>query len=190
MEDSTIVEMYWKRDEDAIYWTNQKYGAMCQNIAYSILDSHEDAEECTNDTWLKAWNSMPPLRPRNLKAWLGRVARNLALDRWDRSRALKRGEGAEYTNSTEQMWEELGKCIPDSRTPEKEVEGQELGRFLEEWLRSLPGDDRQLFLRRYWYGERVKDLAAERGEMASFTALRLSRIREKLKKALKKEGLM
>ncbi|MCD8118823.1 MAG: sigma-70 family RNA polymerase sigma factor [Lachnospiraceae bacterium] len=190
MEDSTIVEMYWNRDEDAIYWTNQKYGTMCQNIAYSILDSHEDAEECTNDTWLKAWNSMPPLRPKNLKAWLGRVARNLALDRWDRSHALKRGKGVERLESTEQMWEELGKCIPDSRTPEKEVEGEELGRFLEKWLRTLPKDDRQLFLRRYWYGERVKDLAAERGEMASFTALRLSRLREKLKKALKKEGLM
>ena len=189
MEDSTIVEMYWNRDEDAIYWTNQKYGAMCQNIAYSILDSHEDAEECTNDTWLKAWNSIPPQRPDNLKAWLGRVVRNLALDRYRRSRAKKRDAGAEVSClGMEELRREMWECIPAPENVEHEMDRQELAAFLNVWLRTLKESDCVLFLRRYWNGEQVKELAKERGESEGAVAKRLARLRKRLKKALEKEG--
>lgn len=189
MEDEKIIEMYQKRDETAIALTMQKYGSLCHSIAYSVLSNREDAEECVNDAWMKAWNSIPPLRPDNLKAWLGKVVRNLALDRWKRDNAKGKESSMEQVFSMEQMMEELGECIPDNCDPGNEVERSELIRYLERWLKNLPPDDSQLFLRRYWYGERVKDLAEEWGESAAGVTMRLSRLRSKLKKSMEKEGI-
>lgn len=189
MEDEKIIEMYQERDETAIELTMQKYGTLCHSIAYSVLSDREDAEECVNDVWMKAWNSIPPLRPDNLKAWLGKVVRNLALDRWKKNRVKGKVNPMEQVFSMEQMMEELGECIPDNCNPENEVERSELIRYLERWLKKLPPDDSQLFLRRYWYGERVKDLADEWGESAAGVTMRLSRLRSKLKKSMEKEGI-
>lgn len=189
MEDNQIVALYWQRDEAAISETIQKYEKYCRSISERILTDARETEECVSDTWLKAWNSIPPQRPDNLKAWLGRVVRNLALDRYRRSRAKKRDAGREaYCLGMEELRREMWECIPASETVEHEMDRQELAAFLNVWLRTLKESDCVLFLRRYWNGEQVKDLAEERGESEGAVAKRLARLRKKLKKALEEEG--
>lgn len=182
MEDSQIIELYWERREAAIAETEKKYGAFCHRVAQNILTIHEDAEECVNDVWQQAWSSIPPQRPRAFRAWLGRVVRNLAINRWNRDHAKKRYAGME------QLLSELEDCVPSPRTPENELEGQELTAYLNRWLASLDQDDRTLFVRRYWNGETVKDLAGERGADPGAVAKRLYRLRQSLRKSLEKEG--
>ncbi|MCD8118792.1 MAG: sigma-70 family RNA polymerase sigma factor [Lachnospiraceae bacterium] len=189
MEDIQIVALYWQRDEAAISETIQKYENYCRSISERILTDARETEECVSDTWLKAWNSIPPQRPDNLKAWLGRVVRNLALDRYRRSRAKKRDVGAEVSCSgMEELRREMWECIPAPENVEHEMDRQELAAFLNVWLRTLKESDCVLFLRRYWNGEQVKELAEERGESEGAVAKRLARLRKRLKKALEKEG--
>ncbi len=171
-EDCAIVELYWNRDQTAILRSQEKYGPQCHTLAHNILHSQEDAEECVNDTWLKAWTTMPQNRPDHLGAYLGRIVRNLALDRWRRGRAQKRGAGLDA------MLAELDECIPAKETTEEQVEARELTRLLERWLDSLPQEDRVLFVRRYWYGE-----------PAGKHVKRLWRLRQKLKVYLEQEGV-
>lgn len=184
MDDRQIVDLYWQRDDAAIRETELKYGPFCRGLAYNVLSSHEDAEECVNDTWQKAWDSMPDERPSLLRAWLGKVVRNLALDRWRRDHAQKRYNGLDV------MLDELEDCVPASTTVESTVDAMELGRTISKWLRSLPKDDRVLFVRRYWNGEALNALAADQGVPAAKLAQKMYSLRQNLKKVLETEGIV
>lgn len=184
MEDSQIIELFWHRDESAITETNEKYGRFCHSIAYNILSVHEDAEECVNDTWHKTWEAIPPERPNAFQAWLGRIVRNLSLDRWRKSRAKKRYDGMEMLLS------EIEECIPSSVSVERQVEDRELPIIIDKWLEKLPRQERILFVRRYWNGDTVKALAAEVGIAPNKMAKQLYNLRVGLKAALEKEGVV
>lgn len=183
MDDLAIVELYHRREERAIVESDRKYGALCGAIALRLLGFWEDAEECVNDTWHAAWNKMPPERPQALGAFLGRIVRNLSISRWRRDHAKKRYDGIEVLLS------ELEDCVPASGTVEEGLERQQLARSISGWLDGLDGEDRRLFIRRYWYGDSVKALAAERGMGANTLSQRLLRLRKDLRAFLGSEGV-
>lgn len=183
MEDSRIIELYWARDEQAIPETDTKYGPFCRNLSKNILGSIEDAEECVNDTYLRAWNSMPPEKPMNLKAWLGRIVRNISIDLWRRRGAKKRGDGIDA------MLSELEECIPSPVSVESAIDAKELTKIIDRWLGTLSRADRVIFMRRYWYGESVSSIAASSNVDAKKLAMKLYRLRQSLKKWLIQEGV-
>ena len=183
MEDADIIKLYWAREEGAISATEEKYGQRCRSLSYRILSSREDAEECVNDTWHRAWDSMPPQRPESLGAWLLRITRNLSIDRWRARRSEKRGEGLEA------LALELEECVPAAPSAEAVWEERETAAAVERWLDSLPREERILFLRRYWYGDRVDELAARLGRSPNTMAQRLRRLRAGLRRALEREGV-
>ncbi len=183
MEDQAIIALYWQRDESAIRETDAAYGTLCRGLSYNIVNNWEDAEECTNDTWHRAWDTMPPQKPNSLRAYLCRIVRNLSIDRWRRKRSQKRGEGMEL------LLEELEGCVPTSPSAEQETEALLLRESLEHWLDDLPREDRVLFLRRYWYADRVDVLAKWRGCSPNQVSQRLLKLRRLLKKRLEQEGV-
>lgn len=183
MEDLQIINMYWKRDENAIAETDRKYGTYCQRIALNLLSIREDAEECVNDTWNEAWNRMPPQRPENLKAWLGRIVRNISVSLWRKNHAQKRYSGIN------QIFEELEDCIPSPRSIEQEIEDAELGKCISTWLLTLPAEDRILFVQRYWSGRALNGLAEEYNIPTGRLAKKMYYLRLSLKSALEKEGI-
>ena len=183
MDDLSIVELYHRREEQAIAESDKKYGALCRSIALRLLTLREDAEECVNDTWHAAWNRMPPDRPQALGAFLGRITRNLSVSRWRRDRAKKRYGGMEVLLS------ELEDCVPAPGTLEEDWDRRQLAQSISAWLDTLTDGDRRLFIRRYWYGEAVKELAAERGERANSLSQRLLRLRRDLRTFLESEGV-
>ena len=183
MEDAQIVELYWQRSETAIAETDRKYGAFCYRISMNLLSSRADAEECVNDTWHEAWRQMPPQRPGRLKPWLGAIVRNLSVNLWHRNHAQKRDRGME------QMFSELEECLPSPQTVEREMEARELGQAISAWLYALPEEDRVLFVRRYWYGMPLKELAAGQKLAPGKLAQRMYRLRLDLKSALEREGI-
>ena len=183
MEDSRIVALYWARNEEAIARTQEKYGAFCLSVARNLLSQIEDAEECVNDAYREAWDSMPTQRPERLRPWLGRVVRNLSIDRWRRDHAKKRYAGMELLLS------ELEDCVPAPDTAERTLEAKELGAVIGAWLQTLREEDRTLFLRRYWNGEALNDLAREFGIPAAKLAQRMLRLRRSLKAKLEQEGI-
>lgn len=182
MEDSKILSLYFDRDETAIAETEAKYGFLCRHIALNILSNDADAEECVSDAFLQAWNSIPPQKPDKLGAWLGRVVRNLAYNRWKQNRRLKRGAGMDG------LLGELEECIPSPDTVEREIEGKELTEIINRWLASLPQDDCILFMRRYWNGETVSYLAQESGTSPARIAKRMYKLRQNLRLTLEREG--
>ena len=184
MEDSQIIDLYWARLEQAIQETDTKYGGYCRAIAHNILKSMEDSEECVSDTWLRAWNAMPPQRPSVLSAFLGRITRNLSLDRYKAARAEKRG-GSSFPAALD----ELSECVPAGGSVEQTMDERELGQAIDRFLRTIPEKQCSLFLRRYWYGETVKDLAAEWGLSPNQMAKRMLRLRRSLKAELEREGI-
>ena len=145
MDDSAIIDLYWARDEKALEQTDLKYGKLCRTVAYNILRSREDTEECVNDTWLRAWNAMPPNRPGVLSAFLSRITRNLALDTYKASKANKRGGG-----QLPIALDELGDCISGLQGVEQEMAYRDLVALLDDFLRRLPEKECCIFLRRYW----------------------------------------
>lgn len=183
MEDHQIVALYWARDEAALTESEVKYGGYCRAIALGILASHEDAAECVNDTWLRAWGTMPPHRPVRLDAFLGRLTRNLSLDRWRSLRAQKRGGG-----QVELALEELTECLPSASSPEGELEAGALAESLNRFLAALSREKRVLFVQRYWYLRPVEELAALHGMRKSTAASTLFRLRSQLRRHLEKEG--
>lgn len=182
MEDSQIISLFFKRDEAAISETKKKYGAFCHKIAFNILSSNADAEECVNDTYFQAWNTIPPQSPNKLGAWLGRVVRNIALNLWNKNHRKKRYTGME------KLLDELEECIPSPITVEHKIEEKELIQFLNTWLASLSDDDRILFVRRYWNGEALNSLAAEYSIPPRNMAKRMYKLRQNLKLKLEKES--
>lgn len=183
MEDSQIIKLYWSRDEAAPQETNTKYGRMLNAISYNILSNHEDCEECLNDTYCKAWNAMPPKKPNSLAAYLGRIVRNLSINRWHEHRAQKRYNGAEL------MLSELSDCVPSTNNVENSIETKELSEVISNWLCKLTLDDRVLFLRRYWFGDSVNKLAEECGTTPNKLAGRMYRLRQSLKNSLEREDI-
>lgn len=183
MDDPAIVELYHRREERAIDESNRKYGGLCRSVALRLLGVREDAEECVNDTWLAAWDRMPPDRPRSLGAFLGRITRNLSISRWRRDHAGKRYDGMELLLS------ELSDCVPAPGTVEENLERRQLAEAISAWLDSLELGDRRLFVRRYWYAESVKDLAAQAGELPNTLTQRLARLRKGLRAFLESEGV-
>ena len=183
MDDSKIIELYWQRDEAAIAETAQKYGAFCHGIAMNLLHVKEDAEECLNDTYHTAWNSIPPQKPDRFRAWLGKVVRNLSLALWNKNHRQKR-----YNGMTE-ILEELEDCIPASETVESTVETKELSAAINRWLMELSREERALFVRRYWNGAPLRELAALWNISPNKLAQKMLRLRAGLKSALEKEGI-
>ena len=184
MDDNGIIALYWARDEKALEETDCKYGGYCRSIAYNILQNREDSEECVNDTWLRAWNAMPPQRPNILSSFLGKITRNLSLDRYKLSHAAKRGGG-----QLPVALDELGDCVPNGQNVEEELALKELSRLLDRFLRDLPERDCCVFLRRYWYVDSTADIA-KRYQMAEGSVKScLYRTRQKLKTYLEKAGV-
>ncbi len=184
MEETEILDLYFARSEQAITETDRKYGNYCRQVAYRILYSHPDSEECVNDAYLKTWNVIPPRRPSPLKVFLGKITRNLALDRWDWNHAAKRG-GGEMTASLE----ELRECIPSPRDTEQILENKALVQALNTFLGKLPTESRKVFLRRYWNLSPIKEIAAYYGLSESKVKMLLLRTRQALKTYLEQEGI-
>lgn len=185
MEDKRIVALYRERNTDAVKESSQKYGGYCFAIANRILHCREDAEECLNDTWLHAWNAIPPARPDNLQLFLAKIVRNLSFDRYSARTAEKRGGG-----EADLVLDELAECIAAESDVAKEYENRQLGIAIRRFVGSLPERECNLFLRRYFYTEAVGDIAARYHLTENHVAVILSRTRKKLKKYLIKEGLM
>ncbi|MDR0425530.1 MAG: sigma-70 family RNA polymerase sigma factor [Clostridiales Family XIII bacterium] len=180
MDDQAIIELFWQRSEDALAEVSARFGRYCRTIAVNILHSVEDADECVSDTWLRAWNAMPPARPNKLAAFLGRITRNLALDRYEAMRAQKRGGG-----EMELALEELA----DLAAPEKAGEG-EISHAINAFLRSEAPEHRNIFLKRYLCLYSIKEIAAEYGYSESKVKSLLLRVRNRLKIELESEGLL
>lgn len=183
MEDKQIIELYFQRNETAISETAAKYGAFCQKIAMNILSIREDAEECVNDTYHSVWNQIPPTNPDSFRSFLGRITRNLSISRFRSLRAKKRYAGMEL------MLSELEECIPTQNTVERTIESKELSLYINEWLTTLPEQETILFLRRYWYGDSVKDLAQKTNTTAAQMAQTMLRLRKSLKAYLMQKGV-
>ncbi len=184
MKDNEIINLYWSRDEAAIPATADIYGNYCYAIAYNILCNHEDAEECVNDTWLNAWKSIPPQRPNRLSTYLGKITRNLSLDRWKLLTAQKRGRG-----QVELVLSELEGCVPAQTDMEQITDEMVLVNAIETFLRAQPRTERNIFVGRYWYLYSIRDLAGAYRISESKVASLLYRMRNKLRLHLEKEEI-
>ncbi len=184
MQDEQIIELYWTRNQQAVQETAAKYGGLLGKISWNILSNHEDAEECVNDTYLRAWNAIPPTRPSAFQAWLSRIIRNLSLDRWKQRQADKRGSGMEV------LLGELEDCVPASRGhPESVLEEQALADLLNGFLRQISRENCRIFLQRYWYGEPVAVIAVRLGCRQGKIKSSLYRTRQALRIYLEKEEI-
>lgn len=183
LEDHQIIELFWQRSGDAVSEAAGKYGVYCFTIAEHILQDPLDSEECVNDTWLRAWDAMPPQRPRVLRLFLARITRNLALDRLEAKSAEKRGGGG-------LILEELGECIRGSADTEAEYEAAELGQCIRRFVRALPEREENVLVRRYFFAESTAEIAERYGLTENHVAVILSRTRKKLKNHLVREGYL
>lgn len=183
MEDEAIIELYFARNEKAILETDRKYRRYCTTIANNILANNEDTDECINDTYLNTWNSLPPQRPSVLKAFLGKITRNLALNIYKRNHAQKRYDGVEV------VIDELEECIPDNFSVEELTESGELSNIINAYLGEIQEEKRKILVERYWYITPVKDIAKKYNISESKVKMTLSRSREELKKYLEKRGV-
>ena len=184
MNDKSIVDLYFSRDEEAITQTDKKYGRYCYSIAYNILTNKEDAEESVSDTYVTAWRAIPPRRPSVLSTFLGKITRHISIDRWRERVATKRG-GGEVTLALE----ELEDCVAGLQNVEMEYERKELIRAYVKFLDALPVTERRVFLCRYWYVDSVEAIAEKFGFSQSKVKTMLHRTRAKLRKQLAEEGL-
>ena len=183
VDDKLIVNLYLQRDERAISETEKKYGKIVYNIANGVLNVHEDSEECVNDTYKAAWDTIPPNNPQMLGAYLGRIARNLAINRYNFNSAEKRNKSLEITFS------ELEDFLPSPDFAEDLTRAMDFKRALNQFLRALPEKKRNIFIQRYWYFCAVEDIARCFDMSESSVKTCLLRLREKLKKYLEREGI-
>ena len=184
MQDEKIISLYWERSQEAIAATSEKYGRYCHTVAWNILYDEQDSEECVNDTWLRAWNAMPPQRPTFLKAFLGKITRNLALNRYEAHRAARRGSG-----ETALCLDELEGIVSGKEDTEEAVDRMALGAALNRFLEGLRPEERRIFLQRYWYMCPVREIAERAGCGESRIKMQLLRLRARLKEELEKEGI-
>lgn len=184
MDDKQILDLYWARSERAISETADKYGKYCHYIAYSILHNAEDSEECVNETYLKAWGSIPPGRPNRLSTFLGKITRNLSLNRYKQYTAEKRGGG-----QVALALDELQECVPSADRVEQIVDDLALAEILNRFLASLSVETRKIFMRRYWYLSSVKEIASDFSVSESKVKMALMRSRNELRNLLEREGI-
>lgn len=182
MEDSKILDLFFTRNEDAIRYTDDTYGRRLHHLAQNIVKNEQDAQESVSDTYLKAWDTIPPQRPQYFFAYLAKICRNFALKKLDWKNAAKRN--AEVVS----LSEEMESCIPD-KALDRELEAIELSMVLDRFLRTLTPENQMVFLRRYWYADTIAQIAARYGISESAVLMRLNRTRAKLCAYLKKEGI-
>ncbi len=182
MTDQIIIDLFWQRSEDAIRNTSQKYGMYLTKIAMNILHNNEESEECVNDTYLTAWEQIPPDRPQKLLTYLGRITRCLALNRYDYLTAQKRN--SEFTVQLT----ELEECLSRPDTVESHYENGELSSAISNFLRTLEPEKRNIFIRRYWFSDNIIDIAGRFEISESKVKSILFRVRKQLKKHLESEG--
>ena len=182
MEDKNIIDLYWAREESAIKHTAAKYGSYCYAVAWNILYNQQDTEECVNDTYLRVWNAIPPHRPNVLQTFLGKITRNLSLDRWRRNNSENRGCG-----SVAAVLDELEECVPGSQGDI--TDDLVIRDALNAFLASLSPVNRRIFMRRYWYLSSVREIAEDFGLGESKVKMILLRSRLMLKTKLEKEGI-
>ncbi len=183
MEDSAIVDLYFNRSERAVTETQNKYGRMIKKIAFGILKNIEDAEECESDTYIKTWETLPPVKPKILSAYLSKIARNKSLDRYEYTRAKKRGAGENTV-----VFDELEECIPDDKIGIDTMEDDALNEILNDFLGSLKKESRIIFMQRYWLGYSVNEIAHMSGCGESKIKMSLLRSRKYLKVMLETSG--
>ena len=184
MEDSMIINLYFNRNEKAVSETAQKYGNYCFTISNNILKNESDAEECVSETYLKAWNNIPPERPLRLAAFLGKIVRNLSLDRYKFNRREKR-KGSEF----ELLLSELEDCVSSNLTTINEFDSGFTVDLINDWLHAQTAQNRVMFVRRYWYADAIGDLVDKFGMSESKVKSILFRMRKNLKRHLEKEGV-
>jgi RNA polymerase sigma-70 factor (ECF subfamily) len=184
LDDSEIVNLFWERSERAISALAAKYGGYCLSVAQNILRSREDAEECVNDAYTRAWNAIPPARPEKLQTFLGKITRNLSFDRHEKNNAAKRGSGVMAL-----ALQELEECVPDKSTVESALDSKAVTDALNSFLSGLEPFQRVVFMRRYWHAETIEEVSARLGISTSKTKSTLFRMRKKLKIHLLKEGI-
>ena len=184
MDDKDIVDLYWKRDEKAISETAERYGSYCYSIAYNILADKGDAEESVNDSYLNAWNSMPPHRPAVLSTFIGKITRYISLKKWRAKRAQKRGGG-----NIDLAYEELSECILSESNVDEELENKEISKVIDDFFFSLPLCEQSVFVCRYWYFDSVSAIAKQFGFSESKVKSMLHRTRKKLRSKLSEEGV-
>ncbi|MBQ3569768.1 MAG: RNA polymerase sigma factor [Methanocorpusculum sp.] len=185
MEDARIIDLYWERAETAIEKTSEKYGSYCYAIAYNILANNEDAAESVNDTYLCAWNSMPPHRPNSLSTFLGKITRRIAIDKWRGLNAVKRGSG-----ETILAYNELSDCIPSHHSVEQEVEAADLAEIIRDFLMRLSQTERRVFICRYWYFDSITDISNQFNFSEGKIKMMLHRTRKRLMKYFVERGVI
>ncbi len=178
IDDEKIIEMFFKRSEQGIRELDNKYGKICRNLSYNIVSNRQDAEECVNDAYWGVWNAIPPAQPNPLLTYLCKIVRNISLKSYYRKGAAKRS--SHYTIAME----EIEACIADPNTIEAEIEAKELARIIESFLDTLTVENRVIFMRRYWFSDSCKDIAEFVGLTEKNISVRLTRIRQKMKKYL------
>lgn len=183
MDDSKIVQLYWDRNEQALTATSDKYGNYCISIAKNILGNKEDAEECVNDTYMRAWNSLPPHRPNILSTYLGKITRNLSFNLYKRNTADKRGGG-----EVPVVLDEIVDLVSDTDDVEKEIDRRELVKAIDDFLGKLPADKRSIFICRYWYFDSISNIASRFGMTNNYVSVLLNRLRLKLHNYLLERG--
>ena len=183
IEDNDIIQLFFDRNENAIKETSIKYGNYCSSIAKNILKNCEDAEECVNDTYLKAWNVIPPSRPTMLKTFLGRITRNISINLYKKLKADKRGNG-----QIPIILDELSECVSGGTTPYQELENAEFLRTINSFLEKIPQEKRVMFVRRYWYSDSISDIAKRCGVSENSVSVSLNRLRKRLYNYLSERG--
>lgn len=183
MEDNRIVELYWERNEQAIKETSLKYGGLCSHIAQNVLSSHEDSEECENDTLFAVWNAIPNERPNKFSAFVSRITRNLALKRYEYISAAKRNPAVATS------LDELEDCISGTNSVESEVEKRHIERTIDKFLWRQGEEKRNIFIRRYWYFDSIEEICKSTGFSQSKVKSILYGVRQKLRSYLEREGI-
>lgn len=183
MNDNEIIQLYWDRNEQAIKVTSQTYGNYCATIARNILNNKEDVDECINDTYINAWNSMPTHWPEHLATFLGKITRNLSFNKYRDDHTEKRGGG-----EIALVLDELTDCVSDTDYVEQIIDRQELLKVINSFVRKLSIDKRNMFVRRYWYADSVSDIAKDYGMLQGTVSKTLERTRKQLKAYLTERG--
>lgn len=183
MEDEKIIDLFFERSEQAIQELDIKYGQFCHKLSYNIVNSRQDAEECVNDAYLGAWNTIPPARPNPLLTYVCKIVRNISLKIYYRTAAAKRN--STYTIAME----EIEACTADPKTVECEIEAKELARIIESFLDTMTKENRVIFMRRYWFADSCRDIAGFVGLTEKNITVRLTRIRQKLMGYLTERGV-
>ncbi|MBQ3151041.1 MAG: RNA polymerase sigma factor [Clostridia bacterium] len=184
MNDKTIIDLYFERSEKAIQLTEAKYGRYCYSIANGILKNSEDSKECINDAYLRMWNSIPPKRPENLRTYLGKIVRNLSLNRYERQTAVKRG-----ADEISLLLSEAEEFIPSQGKEANISDDLVIRDAINSFLKGLSVKKRVIFVKRYWYAKPIKEIASECKVSEAYTKVTLYRLREKLRLQLEKEGI-